>query len=158
MRPSSIQPAVVFFFHFPNFMSWCLCLSRGNHAGYLEVKFFLSLFNKIFFFFFCGTGAWSQEIHLKPLHQPYFCEGFFKTASCRTICLDCLWAMILLISASWVARITGIRHKHPALFSKILIQFCSCPSFSAWREKTVLQSYFSVIWCLTLLSYSLTLP
>jgi hypothetical protein len=23
-----------------------------------------------FFFFFCGTGAWTQGLHLEPLHQP----------------------------------------------------------------------------------------
>jgi hypothetical protein len=25
-----------------------------------------------FFFFFCGTGAWTQGLHLQPLHQPFF--------------------------------------------------------------------------------------
>jgi hypothetical protein len=24
-----------------------------------------------FFFFFCGTGAWTQGIHLEPLHQSF---------------------------------------------------------------------------------------
>jgi hypothetical protein len=28
---------------------------------------------------FWGTGAWTQDLHLEPLHQPYFCEGFFET-------------------------------------------------------------------------------
>jgi hypothetical protein len=32
----------------------------------------------------------------------------------RTICLDWLQTVILLISASWVARITGVSHRHPA--------------------------------------------
>jgi hypothetical protein len=27
---------------------------------------------------------------LKPLHQPYFCEGFFKIGFHGTICLDWL--------------------------------------------------------------------
>jgi hypothetical protein len=25
-----------------------------------------------FFFFFCGTGVWTQGLHLEPLHQPFF--------------------------------------------------------------------------------------
>jgi hypothetical protein len=29
-------------------------------------------------FFFCGTGAWTQGLHLEPFHQPYFYEGFFE--------------------------------------------------------------------------------
>jgi hypothetical protein len=70
--------------------------------------------------------------------QPCFVLSTFQIGSCRTICRGWLWAMILLISASWIARIIGISHQHPALFSKILIQFSSCLSFSPWREKTVL--------------------
>jgi hypothetical protein len=38
-------------------------------------------------------------------------KGFFKAGSCRTICQGCLWTMIHLISASWVARITGMSHQ-----------------------------------------------
>jgi hypothetical protein len=56
-------------------------------------------------FFFCGTRAWTQGLHLEPLYQPYFCEGFFEIGSCGTICPDWLWTSILLISASWVARL-----------------------------------------------------
>jgi hypothetical protein len=29
------------------------------------------------FYFLGGTGAWNQGLHLEPLHQPFFCEGFF---------------------------------------------------------------------------------
>jgi hypothetical protein len=37
----------------------------------------------ICFVLFCfnGPGAWTQGLHLEPLHQPYFCEGFFKIGS-----------------------------------------------------------------------------
>jgi hypothetical protein len=31
--------------------------------------------------FFCGTGVWTQGLHFEPLHQPYFCEGFFEIGS-----------------------------------------------------------------------------
>jgi hypothetical protein len=35
---------------------------------------------------------------------------FFRSRISQTICLCWLRAMILLISASWVARITGVSH------------------------------------------------
>jgi hypothetical protein len=41
----------------------------------------------IFFFFFGGTGAWTQGLHLEPLHQPYFCERFFEIGSCKLFAL-----------------------------------------------------------------------
>jgi hypothetical protein len=31
-----------------------------------------------FFGFVCGTKVWAQGLHLEPLHQPYFCDGFFQ--------------------------------------------------------------------------------
>jgi hypothetical protein len=31
-----------------------------------------------------------------------------------TVCLGWLWTSILLLSASWVTRITGVRHRHQA--------------------------------------------
>jgi hypothetical protein len=37
-------------------------------------------------------------------------QGFFKIGSRGTICLHWLRTMILLISASWVASITGVIH------------------------------------------------
>jgi hypothetical protein len=30
------------------------------------------------FFFFCGLEVWTQGLHFEPLHQPYFCDGFFS--------------------------------------------------------------------------------
>jgi hypothetical protein len=34
-----------------------------------------------FFFFFCGAGVWTQGLHLEPLHQLFFVQGFFKIGS-----------------------------------------------------------------------------
>jgi hypothetical protein len=36
-----------------------------------------------------------------------------------TICLEWLQTVILLISASWVARITGVSHPHPASLTSL---------------------------------------
>jgi hypothetical protein len=60
-----------------------------------------------FFFLFWdlnwGPSPWATP----PAH---FCEGFFKIGSHGTICLGWLQTAILLISASWVVRITGLSH------------------------------------------------
>jgi hypothetical protein len=54
------------------------------------------------FFLEGGTGAWTQGLHLEPLHQPFFVMGFFEIGSRKLF----PWAgLILLISAFWVARI-----------------------------------------------------
>jgi hypothetical protein len=66
-------------------------------------------------FFFCSTGAWTQGLHLEPLYQPFFCDEVFWDRVSQTICLGWLWTKILLISASWVARIIGVSHQRLAL-------------------------------------------
>jgi hypothetical protein len=40
-----------------------------------------------------------------------FCDGYFRNRVLRTICSGWLWTVILLISDSWVARITGVSHQ-----------------------------------------------
>jgi hypothetical protein len=37
--------------------------------------------NHFVFFFFGGTGALAQGLHLESLYHSYFCEGFFKIGS-----------------------------------------------------------------------------
>jgi hypothetical protein len=59
-------------------------------------------------FFFCGTEAWTQGLYLELLHQHCFVTvSFFEIGSHE------LFA-ILLICASWVARITGESHQRSA--------------------------------------------
>jgi hypothetical protein len=76
---------------------------------------------RIFFFFGCA-GAWTQDLHLEPLHYPYFCEGFFEIGSrnCKLFPRGWLRTMILLVSASWVARITSMSHRHPAWIQNLV--------------------------------------
>jgi hypothetical protein len=80
----------------------------------------------IFFleFFFHCSGVWTQGLHLEPFHQSFFVMGFFRDRVLQTICLGWLQTVILLISASLVARITDRTHQHPAenfYFKTILI-------------------------------------
>jgi hypothetical protein len=44
-----------------------------------------------------------------------FCDWFFQDRILWTICTGWFWTGILPISASWVARITGVRHWCPAI-------------------------------------------
>jgi hypothetical protein len=71
-------------------------------------------------FFSFDTGVWTQGLHLDPLHQPFFCDGFFWDRVSRTICLGWLQTTILLIPASWVARITGMSYQHQAIVNSFV--------------------------------------
>jgi hypothetical protein len=41
-------------------------------------------------------------------------SGIFKIWSCKVFVWGWLWTTVLLIFASWVARITGVSHWHLA--------------------------------------------
>jgi hypothetical protein len=63
--------------------------------------------------FFLGrvwlTGLELRAYSLSHSISPFFvCDGFFRDRVLITICLGWLQAAILLISASWIARITGM--------------------------------------------------
>jgi hypothetical protein len=45
-----------------------------------------------------------------------FCDGIFRDRDSLTICLGWLQTRILLISASWVTRITSVSHWCLAIF------------------------------------------
>jgi hypothetical protein len=69
------------------------------------------------FFFFYGTGTWTQCFvlakqalyHLSWTSSP-FCYGYFGDGLSQTICLSWPHTMILRISASQVTRIIGMSH------------------------------------------------
>jgi hypothetical protein len=80
--------------------------------------------------FFCifspsgKTGVWTEGFTLAEqmsycvscISSP-FCSDYFGGGVLQTICPDWPQIMILLISASQVAKIMGISHQHPAKFS-----------------------------------------
>jgi hypothetical protein len=90
-------------------------------------------FNLHFFFFFCSTRVWTQGLHLEPLHQPFlFCDSFFQDRVLQTLCRGWLQIVILLISAFWVARITGVSHWCPEcifLMTDYIIILCTFWAF-----------------------------
>jgi hypothetical protein len=55
-----------------------------------------------------------------------FCVGYCQDRVSWTICLGWLRIVILLISASRVARITGVSHRHPAFLFLFPLSFPSC--------------------------------
>jgi hypothetical protein len=61
----------------------------------------------------------------------------------RTTCQDWLWIIILLISASWVARITGVSYQHPAqfLFLWLFVLWCG-----DWTQGLQMLDKCSSIW------------
>jgi hypothetical protein len=67
----------------------------------------------LIFLFFGGTRVWTQGLTLARqvlYHLSHFTSPvlFFWDRVSWTICLGWLWTSILLISASWVARITDL--------------------------------------------------
>jgi hypothetical protein len=107
--------------------SYHLVHNQGNHScsvhssqgkvteGFQDLAIHGQQSFYLFIYLFCGTKIWPQGLCLEPLHQP-FCHGFFQVRVLRTICLDWLWSLSSWISASWVARITGVSHRPPAYF------------------------------------------
>jgi hypothetical protein len=70
--------------------------------------------------FFGSTGVELRALCLLDRHSTtwttpvaLFCVGYFQDRVSCTIYLGWLQITILLISASWVARITGVSHWHP---------------------------------------------
>jgi hypothetical protein len=57
------------------YFEWIMDLSKGCDSLCFFYIIILLFFLVIIF---CITGAWTQGLHLEPLHQPYFCEMFFS--------------------------------------------------------------------------------
>jgi hypothetical protein len=87
---------------------WVQGIEKKHQLRHQETQV---LVHCLLLFFFCSPGAWTQDLYLELLHPLYFCEGVFKIESCRTVCLGWPRTTIFLISASWVARITGVSHE-----------------------------------------------
>jgi hypothetical protein len=88
----------------PQYFKKCILIRIFYFRQLLLVSLSLSLFG----------GVWSQGLHLEPLHQPFFVNFFFfcKIGSHELFAWGWLQTTILLISASWVGRITGVSLQH----------------------------------------------
>jgi hypothetical protein len=73
----------------------------------------------LFYFVFCSIGVWTQGLHTPWVTPPalFFCIGYFWDRVSRSLFAQgWLRTTILLLSASWVTRIIGMSHWHPAFF------------------------------------------
>jgi hypothetical protein len=65
-----------------------------------------------------------------------YCDEYFQDRVSWTICPSCLWTVVLLISASWVARITGVSHPAPARAVLMSVKTCSqSPRWNSYGER-----------------------
>jgi hypothetical protein len=76
--------------------------------------------------------------------SPFFVKGFFKVGSHKLFALGWFWTPILLISASWVARITGVSRRRPALL--IFLPPLAFPQFS--KNSCFILSFLFPFWWL----------
>jgi hypothetical protein len=67
-------------------------------------------------FYFCVQYWGLNGLHPEPLYQPFFMMGFLEIGSQKLLCPGWLRILILLISASWVARIIDMHHQCLAFF------------------------------------------
>jgi hypothetical protein len=80
---------------------------------------------------FLFGGFWVLNLEPTPWASlpALFCDGFFQDRVFQSICLDYFQIMILLISASWVARIIGMSHWCPTVCFVLMFVFI-------WKNKT----------------------
>jgi hypothetical protein len=90
--------------------------AKAGRIWLFEASLVSAVLNSVFFFFFFfgETGVWTQGFTLANpttwVAPPVYCPGYSGDEIWSAICLDCPWTIILLISASQVARITGMSH------------------------------------------------
>jgi hypothetical protein len=82
--------------------SICFCFLDDSHSDWDEVEYQCP-------FFFVVRGLELRAYTLSHSTSP-FCVRYFWDRCSWPVCPSWLQAMILLISASWVVRITGVNH------------------------------------------------
>jgi hypothetical protein len=119
--------------------------------------------------FFCEREYWgvflaALEFELKASHllgrhsysyclshptSPFLWWVFLRDRVSRTVCLGWLWTVILLISASWVARIIGVSHQCPAHYWFLLGKCCTTWAIMPFLFALVIfeiESHFFPLW------------
>jgi hypothetical protein len=74
---------------------------------------------------FVGVGVHWGTFTTWATPPALFCDGSFETGSWEQFVWHWLRITILLISASWVARITGVSHCYLTTMSKFKVKFLS---------------------------------
>jgi hypothetical protein len=90
----------------------------------------------------------AQGLHLEPLHQHVFCDRFFQDKVLQTVFSDWLWTTVLLISASWVTRTTGMSHQ--CLAQSIYYWVCFHAEFDSYIQYIPWRFSFPLVLGITL--------
>jgi hypothetical protein len=119
-----IKSSSAIFTHFIS--SFTLVLSQVSSPNLFYIPVF-HCSNVCFYYLFWGVVFWllwglNSGTHLgrccyclSHSTSPFLLSGFFEAESCKLFARGWLQSMILLISASWVATITGMSHQHPEI-------------------------------------------
>jgi hypothetical protein len=93
---------------------------------------------KVQVFYFIFLQYWGLNSRSSPWATPpvLFCEGFVQDRVSQTIFLDWLPTAILLISASWIARIYRLRYWLPIVF----VIFYFNHTYSFYGNKFILKT------------------
>jgi hypothetical protein len=89
-----------------------------------------------------STGDWTQGLHLEPL----FCDFFSQDRVSQIVCLGWPRTTILLISTTWVARITGMNHQHPVYFFVCFFETESCNVAQVGLKLSIILPQSSEYW------------
>jgi hypothetical protein len=91
-------------------VDWSLTVPFRGTVACIQWPKGLLLSLTFFFLWYWGLNSGSTPWATPPAT---FCDGSFQYRVLWTICLGWFWTVILLISASWVARIIGLSHQCP---------------------------------------------
>jgi hypothetical protein len=127
---------------YPFFFLWCWGSNSGPHPCYTKIEYT----HTFFFLAALGLELWTSQLLGRhsttwTTSSVLFYIEFFQ-GSPELFALGWHLTMILLKSASWVARIIGMSHQHLAT-----IPFCH-PRYSSWRwfpiSARIVTSFFGV--------------
>jgi hypothetical protein len=127
-RPLNRQEMRVFSSHVLkwNVMIWILWA--------LIILFCICRFISRMFFSIDSHSSGSLSFPLGSFVCVCVCDGVFEIGSCATVCSGWLWTLILLISASWVAGITGVSHWCPAvIILRLHLWYSALQLFLPWH-------------------------
>jgi hypothetical protein len=127
-------------------LAFCFCdkiLEIINLKG--GVVYLSSVLGGFYFFILEYLGLKLRVSHLLGRHSTtwatplalVFYVGYFWEIVLWTICPSCLWTVVLLISASWVAKITGVRHWHMSSFRGFILCLLGSIAFGLWHNSTL---------------------
>jgi hypothetical protein len=108
-----------------DFPKWWMVLGKVLHktassssiwlaGAFLEISVYIITVPKIHRFKFRLTHLLSRHSTTWATPPALFCDGCFQDRVSWTICPGWLWSAILIISATWIARITDVSHQCPA--------------------------------------------